>query len=230
MPDIKFADLFNITHTSHAKLAEGVTYPWEVLPKLPAYIDSLLTETHIARTAQVHPTAVITGLVMIGEHTVVGPNVVIEGPAIIGDNCKLLIGCYIRPYALIGNYCVLGNSTEVKHAWLFDHVAAPHYNYIGDSVLGYRVHLGGGAMLANFKSNTKDVQVAISDTEKIDTKMRKFGAALGDEVEIGSGAILNPGTIVGRDTTVYPGAVVRGVIPARMILKAKITTELVPKK
>lgn len=183
--------------------------PWEQLKTLKEQFKG--AEIELGRNVTIHPTAVIEGPVKIGDDTVVG------------------VGAYIRPYTIIGKRCVIGHSTEVKHCIIGDDVTLPHFNYVGDSVLANHVHLGGGAVLANFKSDGSTIQVAEGD-KKIDTGLVKFGAALGEHVEIGGGAFLNPGTIVGEHTTIYPGAIIRGTIPPNSIVKVRQDQEIISKQ
>ena len=146
------------------------------------------------------------------------PNIYIAGPAIIGPNTEVRPGAFIRGNALIGAGCVVGNSTEIKNAILFDGAQAPHYNYIGDSILGCKAHTGAGAITSNLKQDHSPVTIR-TDGERVETAMRKFGAMLGDHVEIGCGSVLNPGTVVGRGARVYPLSMVRGFVPAHSIYK-----------
>ncbi len=185
------------------------TYPWEPLTTLEQRFAGNTIE--MGKDVSIHPSAVIEGPVIIGDHTTIG------------------VGAYIRPYTVIGKHCVIGHASEVKHSILGDYVVVPHFNYVGDSILGNHVHLGGGAMLANFKSDGTTIK-AIINGEKVDTGLKKFGAVLGENVEIGAGAILNPGTIVGENTTIYAGASVRGFVPANSILKVKAEQDIVSKK
>ncbi len=166
--------------------------------------------------------------VELGKNVTIHPTAVIEGPVKIGDNTVVGVGAFIRPYTIIGSDCVIGHATEVKHSIIGNHVTLPHFNYVGDSILSDYVHLGGGAVLANFKSDGSTIQVAM-DGQKIDTGLTKFGAVLGEHVEIGGGAFLNPGTIVGANTTIYPKAIVRGSIPANSIVKVRQDQEIVSK-
>ena len=147
----------------------------------------------------------------------------------IGDNTIIGVGSYIRPYTIIGKDCVIGHSTEVKHSIIGDNVTLPHFNYVGDSILKNNVHLGGGAMLANFKSDGSTIKVTVNG-EKVDTGLNKLGGILGEHVEIGGGAFLNPGTIVGANSTIYPKTIVRGTIPANSIVKVRQEQEIVPKQ
>lgn len=230
MHSFRAEDWVDLTQTEHAVLFADTTAAWEVLPKLSDYIEQLVAATDIHWSVQIHPSAVIGQGVKIGARTVVGPHTVIEDHVVIGSDCELRTGCYIRPYSIIGNDSVIGHCTEIKHSILFNHAVAPHFNYIGDSIVGYYAHLGGGAVVANFKSSGSTVAV-VTDTERHDTGLRKFGAIIGDYAEIGGGVILNPGTCIGRQSLIYPGAIIRGIVPANKIYKSKPTNvELVDRR
>ena len=189
-----------------------MTYPWEALPKIGAFILELgatLSEEEyekrgdnvwIARSAKVAPTASITG------------------PCIIGKDTEVRHCAFIRGNALVGDGAVVGNSTELKNVILFNKVQVPHYNYVGDSILGYKSHMGAGSITSNVKSDKLLVKVHTPEGD-IETGIKKFGAMIGDEVEIGCGSVLNPGTVIGKNTNVYPLSSVRGVIPADSIYK-----------
>ncbi len=205
-------DLYDLSHTLAAPLLERFQYPWEALPEIGGFLKALgptLPEEDydhpaefvwIARTARVAPTASITG------------------PCIIGPEAEVRHCAFIRGNALVGAGAVVGNSTELKNVLLFDKVQVPHYNYVGDSILGYRAHMGAGSITSNVKSDKKLVVVK-NGPERIETGLKKVGAMLGDHVEIGCGSVLNPGTIVGRNSHVYPLSSVRGVVPANSIYK-----------
>lgn len=209
---IRTTDLFDLTHTIAAPLLKRYTYPWEVLSEIssfiqetgaaldPAVYDSPIEGVYIAKTASVAATAVILP------------------PCIIGENAEIRPGAYIRGGVIVGDGAVVGNSSEVKNAILFDGVQIPHFNYCGDSVLGYRAHFGAGAITSNVKNDK--THVVIHGAEKIDTGRKKCGAMVGDLVEIGCNSVLSPGTVIGRGTRVYPLTHVRGVIPAGMIVKS----------
>ncbi len=198
-------DLYDLSHTLAAPLLERFQYPWEALPEIGGFLKALgptLPEEDydhpaefvwIARTARVAPTASITG------------------PCIIGPEAEVRHCAFIRGNALVGAGAVVGNSTELKNVLLFDKVQVPHYNYVGDSILGYRAHMGAGSITSNVKSDKKLLEVK--------NGLKKVGAMLGDHVEIGCGSVLNPGTIVGRNSHVYPLSSVRGVVPANSIYK-----------
>lgn len=205
-------DMYDLTHTRARKLLESVTYPWEALagigevilqlgPTLdPAVYDHPQENVWIAKSATVSPTASITG------------------PCIIGEKTEVRQCAFIRGNALVGDGCVVGNSTELKNVILFDGVQVPHYNYVGDSILGWHSHMGAGSITSNVKSD-KGLVVIHNGQERLETGRKKVGAMLADDVEIGCGSVLNPGTVVGRGSRVYPLTSVRGVIPAGHICK-----------
>ena len=213
--------MYDLTHTRARALLESVTYPWEALggigeaimqlgPTLdPAVYDHPQENVWIAKNATVAPTASITG------------------PCIIGEKTEVRQCAFIRGNALVGDGCVVGNSTELKNVILFDGVQVPHYNYVGDSILGWHSHMGAGSICSNVKSDKKLVVVKDGD-EKIETGLKKFGAMLGDNVEVGCGSVLNPGTVIGRCCNIYPLSSVRGCVPANHIYKSK--TEVVEKQ
>jgi NDP-sugar pyrophosphorylase family protein len=204
--------LLDLRHTIAADFLSKFTYPWEALPEIAACIralgETLSAEEFdhprdgvwIARSAKVAPTAFI------------GDNV------IIGANTEVRHGAFIRGNALVGENAVVGNSAELKNVILFDNVQTPHYNYVGDSILGYRAHMGAGSITSNVKSDKTPVVVRLGD-ERFETGLKKFGAILGDNVEIGCNSVLNPGTIVCRNSNVYPLSSVRGVVPEAHIFK-----------
>ncbi len=204
--------LYDLTHTAAAPLLGKLTYPWEALPEISEFIlklgPTLPAEEYdrrgenvwIAKTARVFDSAYI------------------NGPAIIGPNTEVRQCAFIRGSALVGAGCVVGNSTELKNVILFDSVQVPHYNYVGDSILGYKSHMGAGSITSNINSD-KTLVVISADGDRIETGLKKIGAMLGDRVEVGCNSVLNPGTVVGKDSTVYPLSMVRGFIPARSIYK-----------
>ena len=214
MEEIKIKNLFNIEETIASKIFEGVEYPWEVLPNISDYIIELGNKLDkekyekkgeniwIAKTAKVAPTAYISG------------------PAIIGENAEIRHCAFIRGKAIVGEGAVVGNSTELKNVILFNKVQVPHYNYVGDSILGYKSHMGAGSITSNVKSDKKLVVVK-NGKEQIETGLKKFGAMIGDEVEVGCGSILNPGSVIGKNSNIYPLSSVRGVIPEKSIYKNK---------
>ena len=212
MKEFTIENMLDLNETIAKELFEGKTYPWEVLPEIGTFIkklgESLDPEEYerrgedvwIARTASVAPTACV------------------NGPAIIGKNAEVRHCAFIRGNAIVGEGSVVGNSTELKNVVLFNSVQVPHYNYVGDSVLGYKSHMGAGSICSNVKSDKKLVVVKNGE-EKIETGLKKFGAMLGDHVEVGCGSVLNPGTVIGRNTNIYPLSPVRGCVPADSIYK-----------
>ena len=204
--------LFDLTHTLARPWLEHTEYPWEILPDIPAMI------REIGRTLDPARYDSPAEGVWIAKTAVVAPTASIAPPAIIGENTEVRHCAFIRGGALVGESCVVGNSTELKNCILFDGVQVPHYNYVGDSVLGYMSHMGAGAITSNVKSDKLLVVVKCGD-EKIETGLKKIGAMLGDRVEVGCNSVLNPGTVIGRDSNVYPTSCVRGTIPEKSIWK-----------
>ena len=166
---------------------------------------------------------------IIGEGTVVEPGALIKGPASIGKNCQIRHNAYVRENVIVGDDCVVGNASELKNALLFNHVQVPHYNYVGDSILGHKAHLGAGVKISNVKLVPGNVTVEIEGVPT-DTGLRKFGALLGDGAEVGCNAVLNPGSILGRNTTVYPNVFWRGILPANSLAKNKAAVEVAVKR
>ena len=197
------------------------TYPWEVLAHIGDWI--LAIGAGLSPELYDHPTEDV----WIAKSAKVAPSAAINGPCIIGENTEVRHCAFIRGNALVGNGAVVGNSTELKNVILFDGVQVPHYNYVGDSVLGYRSHLGAGSITSNVKSDKLPVVIHATDAP-IDTGRKKVGALVGDFVEVGCGSVLNPGTVIGPNSNVYPLSSVRGVVPANSIYKAK--GNIVPKK
>jgi NDP-sugar pyrophosphorylase family protein len=222
----KAADLFDLTQSEHASIFDGCRYAWEALSKLEAFLKGRLRPALHNRCNGV---AYIGERVYIGEGTVVEDGAMIKGPAIIGRNCEIRHNAYVRENVIIGNDCIVGNSSELKNSLLFNEVVAPHFNYVGDSILGYKAHLGAGVKISNFKLMPGNIVIEV-DGKPIDTKLRKFGALLGDETDIGCNAVLNPGSIIGRRSVIYANTNWRGVLAPRMIVKNKAEVEVVPRK
>lgn len=207
-------NLYSLSQTIASSIFEGATYPWEVLPKIKEFIvtlgNSLDSDIYeykgeniwIAKSAKVASTAYIAG------------------PTIIGEDTEIRHCAFIRGNAIVGNHCVVGNSTELKNVILFNNVQVPHYNYVGDSILGYKSHMGAGSITSNVKSDKKLVLVK-NGTECFETGLKKFGAMIGDGVEVGCNSVLNPGTVIGKNSNIYPLSCVRGVIPENSIYKNK---------
>jgi NDP-sugar pyrophosphorylase family protein len=219
------ADLFDLTQTEHAAIFDGCNYAWEALKKIEPYLARVTRQNPPPR----FPGASIGDRVIIGAGTVVEPGAMIKGPAIIGKNCQIRHNAYIRENILIGDDCVVGNASELKNALLFNGAQVPHYNYVGDSILGHKAHLGAGVKISNIKLLAGNVTVEV-DGAPHDTGLRKFGALLGDHAEAGCNAVLNPGSILGRGAVVYPNIFWRGILPANMIAKNKSQIEVVVKR
>ena len=203
---------YSLDQTIAKDIFNGVTYPWEVLPKISNFILELgatLSEDEYEKRGE---------NVWVAKSAKVAPTAFINGPAIIGKDAEVRHCSFIRGNAIVGEGAVVGNSTELKNVILFNKVQVPHYNYVGDSVLGYKSHMGAGSITSNVKSDKKLVVVKAGE-EKIETGMKKFGAMLGDEVEVGCGSVLNPGTVVGNHSNIYPLSSVRGFVPANSIYK-----------
>ena len=212
MKEITVKELYTLDETIAKELFEGVPYPWEVLPKISAFILKL------GATLPADEYEKVGDDVWIARSANVFPSAYIHGPAIIGKNAEVRHCAFIRGNAIVGEGAVVGNSTELKNVVLFNKVQVPHYNYVGDSILGYKAHMGAGSITSNVKSDKKLVVVKTPEGN-IETGIKKFGAMLGDEVEVGCGSVLNPGTVVGAYSNIYPLSSVRGVVPAGSIYK-----------
>ena len=213
MEQLKISELYSdLSRTLAKEFLEGKTYPWEVLPCISEFIVKLgntLSEEEYEKKGE---------NVWIAKSAKVAPTAYINGPAIIGKDAEVRHCAFIRGNALVGEGAVVGNSTELKNVILFDKVQVPHYNYVGDSILGYKSHMGAGSITSNVKSDKKLVVVKGKEV-RMETGLKKFGAMLGDEVEVGCGSVLNPGTVVGSHTNIYPLSSVRGVVPSHSIYK-----------
>ena len=212
MEECRIENLFNLEQTIAKDIFEGVTYPWEVLPKIEEFIISL------GKTLDKNEYEEKGENIWIAKSAKVAPTAYIAGPAIIEKNAEIRHCAFIRGKAIVGEGAVVGNSTELKNVILFNKVQVPHYNYVGDSILGYKSHMGAGSITSNVKSDKKLVIVK-NDKEQIETGLKKFGAMLGDEVEVGCSSVLNPGTVIGKHTNIYPLSSVRGVVPEHSIYK-----------
>lgn len=211
---VKIIDLYDLSHTLAKDYLSGYTYPWEALAGIKEMVIAL------GNTLDGELYDKVGENVWISKSAKIYPNNYIEGPCIIGHNTEVRPGAFIRGSVLVGENCVVGNSTEIKNSILFDNVQVPHYNYVGDSILGYKSHMGAGSITSNVKSDKTLVVIKVQDGEKIETGRKKVGAMLGDFVEIGCGSVLNPGTVVGRESSVYPLSSVRGVVPEGSIFKS----------
>lgn len=221
MEECKIKNLYNLNETIARELLEKHEYPWEVLPEISDFIIQLgnkLDENEYKKIGED---------IWVAKSATVAPTAYIHGPAIIGKNAEIRHCAFIRGKAIVGEGSVVGNSTELKNVILFNKVQVPHYNYVGDSILGYKSHMGAGSITSNVKSDKKLVVVK-NGRERIETGLKKFGAMIGDEVEVGCGSILNPGTVIGKNTNIYPLSSVRGVIPKERIYKNQ--NEIVEKR
>lgn len=213
LEQLTIKNLYNHMDETIAKdIFEGVIYPWEVLPKISDFIKEL------GKTLPADEYDQVGEDVWIAKSATVFQTAYIHGPAIIGKNAEVRQCAFIRGNAIVGEGAVVGNSTELKNVILFNKVQVPHYNYVGDSILGYKSHMGAGSITSNVKSDKKLVVVKAGD-EKIETGLKKFGAMLGDEVEVGCGSVLNPGTVIGSHSNIYPLSSVRGFVPGNSIYK-----------
>ena len=212
MKGVTVKELYTLEETIAKDIFDGAVYPWAVLPKISSFIIELVNTLSSEEYDKIGEN------VWIAKSAKVAPTAFINGPAIIGKDAEVRHCAFIRGNAIVGEGAVVGNSTELKNVILFNKVQVPHYNYVGDSILGYKSHMGAGSITSNVKSDKKLVVVKGADGE-IETGMKKFGAMLGDEVEVGCGSVLNPGTVVGSHTNIYPLSSVRGVVPAGSIYK-----------
>mgnify|MGYP004700390501 FL=1 len=207
----KTSELYDLSHSLAGSYLSGFEYPWQALAGIKSLILTLGSTlgcdyTEVSPSVWVHNTAVVA------------PTAYLGAPCIIGPGTEVRHCAFIRGSALVGANCVVGNSVELKNVILFDNVQTPHYNYVGDSILGYKSHMGAGSLTSNVKSD-KTLVVVKDGTEQIETGLKKFGAMLGDFVEVGCNSVLNPGTVIGPHTNIYPTSCVRGVVPANSIWK-----------
>jgi len=222
----KPVDLFDLSQSAHAAIFEGCEYAWDALKRIASYLEANLRPALHNRCKGV---AFIGERVFIGEGTVVEDGVMIKGPAIIGSNCEIRHNAYLRECVIIGDNCVVGNACEVKNSLLFNNAVAPHFNYIGDSILGHRSHLGAGVKVSNVKLVPGNITVEVNG-QPLDTGLHKFGVLLGDHTDIGCNAVLNPGSIIGRGSVIYPNTNWRGILPANMIVKNQAAQEVVVRR
>ncbi len=214
MEQFTIENLYNLEETIAAELFEGATYPWELLPKISSFITELGKKLPEDKYTQVKEN------VWIANSATIAPTASINGPAIIDEEAEVRHCAFIRGNAIVGKGAVVGNSTELKNVVLFNKVQVPHYNYVGDSILGFKAHMGAGSITSNVKSD-KTLVVVKNGEKELETGLKKFGAMLGDHVEVGCNSVLNPGTVIGRNSNIYPTSMVRGCIPAGSIYKKK---------
>ncbi|MFA6506037.1 MAG: hypothetical protein WCT14_08060 [Treponemataceae bacterium] len=212
MESLSPSDLLDLSASLIRSIMEGESYPWLAVPRIGSLVQDILNDPppgyHLLSKG-----------VLIGEDCIVSSRAEIVGPAVIGPRTEIRVGAYIRENVLVGASCVVGNSTELKNCVLFDFAQAPHFNYVGDSIMGKGSHIGAGVILSNLKSDKSEVRIKDSRGLDLPTGLIKFGSVLGDGVEIGCNSVCYPGTVIGRGTTVYPLTGVRGVIPPFSILK-----------
>jgi NDP-sugar pyrophosphorylase family protein len=217
--NIKTKDLFHTEHPLLKEVFEKSTYPWEILPQIKGIVAKAVKEGlegyHLLEEG-----------ILVGENVKIAKTATIEAPAIIGSNTELRPGAFLRGNVIIGEGCVIGNSSELKNCILLNHVQVPHYNYVGDSILGDYAHMGAGSILSNLKSGGKNI--VIHGDKEYETGLRKIGAFLGEHADIGCGSVLNPGTIIGKGTRVYPLSMLRGCYQEKSIVKSpKVVADLI---
>ena len=220
---VEYVDL---DRTDHRALFENVTNVWDALKQIGSYLQFRLQPAIHGRLIG---KPFISNAVFIGRGTVIEQGAMIKGPAWIGEGCEIRNGCYIRENVIVGNGAILGNSCEFKNSIIFDEAQVPHFNYVGDSIIGYKGHLGAGVILSNVKLDHSEITVA-GPKGPVPTGLKKFGAIIGDRVEVGCNSVLSPGSVIGRDTVIYPGSQWRGVAPSGSIVKYKQRFEIVSRK
>jgi len=226
LPGFAPADFFDLSLTEHSALFDGVELVWDALKRLKDYLGSILKP---GVEGEVHPGAWVEGDVYIGPGTVVEPGAYIKGPAYIGRNCQVRKGAYIRGDVIAGDGSVLGNSCEFKHCVLLGEGNVPHFAYVGDSILGYRAHLGAGVKISNVKLIRTTIKVSTPDGA-VDTGLVKFGVIMGDRCDIGCNSVINPGSFLGPGSVVYPNTFWRGYLPEGRIVKLRQTQEIVERR
>lgn len=212
METLKISELYDLDQTIAKDLFEGATYPWEVLGKISSFI------VELGKTLPEDTFELRGENIWVAKSAKVAPTACLNGPLIVDEDAEIRHCAFVRGSAIVGKGAVVGNSTELKNVVLFNKVQVPHYNYVGDSILGYKSHMGAGSITSNVKSDKKLVVIKKDDLQ-IETGLKKMGAMLGDEVEVGCNSVLNPGTVIGRNSNVYPTSSVRGVVPANSIFK-----------
>jgi len=219
------SELLELEHTSHSKLFENQKYAWDALKQIASYLQFRL-KPGVAGELVGKP--YISRNVFVGAGTIVEQGAFLKGPAWIGDNCHIRSGCYVRENVIVGDGVVLGNSCEFKNCIIFDEAQVPHFNYVGDSILGYKAHLGAGVILSNVKLDHGEISVSDGENN-IATGLTKFGAIVGDRTEIGCNTVINPGSVIGRDCIVYPSVNFRGVLPPGSIFKVRQQHQVLPR-
>ena len=208
----------DLNHTEHRMLFDNSVNAWDALKQITSYLQFRLKPQILGRLVG---KPFISNAVYVGRGGIIEQGAMIKGPAWIGEGCEIRNGAYIRENVIIGSGCVIGNSCEFKNCVIFDEVQVPHFNYVGDSILGYRSHLGAGVILSNVKLDRTEITVSVPGGGLIPTGLKKFGAIVGDHVEIGCNSVINPGSVIGRRSIIYPGTVWRGVVPEHALVKTK---------
>jgi NDP-sugar pyrophosphorylase family protein len=221
------AQFLSLEHTAHPKLFEDQQFVWNALKQIASYLQFRLKP---AVLGELIGRPFISANVFVGRGTVVEQGAVLKGPAWIGENCQIRSGCYVRENVVVGNGVMMGNSCEFKNSIIFDEAEVPHFNYVGDSILGFKAHLGAGVILSNVKLDRGEIAVATSDGNNIPTGLTKFGAIVGDRTEIGCNAVINPGSILGRDCLVYPNVNFRGVLPEGSVVKLRQELQILERR
>lgn len=224
------SDFLDLTHTSHPDLFSENEPVWAALARVEDYLDHLLKSVNGTLVhGSIHPNANVGTRVYVAADAIVEANAVIQGPAWIGSDTVVRSGAYIRNNVIVGNHCVLGNSSEFKNCILFDNCEVPHFNYVGDSILGHKAHLGAGVVCSNVRLDRSNVKV-LHEGEKIDSGLRKFGAIVGDRTEVGCNSVLNPGSLLGRDCIIYPTTSWQGVLDSGKIVKNRSSLDIVDRE
>ena len=220
------SEFLSLEHTAHSKLFENQKYVWDALKQIASYLQFRLKPGVLG---DLLGKPYISNHVFVGAGTIVEQGAMLKGPAWIGENCHIRSGCYVRENVIVGDGVVMGNSCEFKNCIVLDEAQVPHFNYVGDSILGFRAHLGAGAILSNVKLDHREITVAGPDGN-IATGLTKFGAIVGDRTEIGCNAVLNPGSVLGRDCIVYPNANFRGIASDGSIIKMRQELQVIPRR
>ncbi len=220
----KYLDL---DRTEHRVIFEHVESVWQALPKIAAYLKFRLKP---AVNGKLIGKPFVSNAVFVGKGTIIEHGAMIKGPAWIGENCEIRNGCYIRENVIIGNGVVAGNSCEFKNCLIFDEAQVPHFNYVGDAILGHKAHLGAGVILSNVKLDKSEITVTGTDGKSVATGLKKFSAVIGDQAEIGCNCVISPGSLIGKSSIIYPGTPWRGVLGENQIAKTRQQVEIVQRR
>jgi UDP-N-acetylglucosamine diphosphorylase / glucose-1-phosphate thymidylyltransferase / UDP-N-acetylgalactosamine diphosphorylase / glucosamine-1-phosphate N-acetyltransferase / galactosamine-1-phosphate N-acetyltransferase len=220
------ADFFDLEQTEHHTVFDHVEFVWDALPKIAPYLQFRLRPEILGKIVG---RPFLSNQIYLGKGSVVEQGAFVKGPAWIGENCQIRSGAYIRENVIIGNGCVIGNSSELKNSIIFNNAEIPHFNYVGDSILGHKAHIGAGVICSNVRLDRSEISVR-SGTDVFPTGLRKFGAIIGDRTEVGCNSVLSPGSILGRDCLVYPGVQWRGILPSGHIAKLRQELAILPNR